>query len=263
LQSFPFIQSLTNIECAILITSVLFFMATFILNGYILLRRAYINHHETQVKGLVEKYQNLLIAYVFATEERKDTLFYYMKPHKKLDSSILLAQMILMKKNIKGQEAVALMDLYDTLGYDKVSFKKLHSRSWIKRHEGLEELMYMAASTDAPIFNSLINDRHAIVRIAALKALIRGDRHWQNALKSYKHPLSKWEQVQLCETINAHETIGLTDCMPLLRSKNQTVVALVGLCDQLFTPLNSQALLDIKQTQKITSFKEKELVTDF
>ena len=228
-----------------------------------LLRRACISHRETQVKQLIAQYEHLLIAYICGTKSEKESLFYDIVPQRKLDSSVLLAQIILIKKNMKGQEAIALRDLYEKLGYDKVSFKKMFSSSWIKRCEGLQELTCMEALTDAPIFDALMNDKHAFVRIAALKAVIAHGKHWQKALRQYKYPLSRWEQVQICETINANKTIGFTDCQPLLRSQNQTVVALVGLCGQLFTQINPQELLSIRVTPVTTSFTEKELVTDF
>lgn len=262
-QSLPFIQGLSHIELALLTTSVLFFMATFFLNSYIFLRRSYISQRETKVKRLIEKYEHLLIAYIYATENERKTLFDDIKPRKKLDSSILLAQIILMRKNIKGQEAVALVSLYEKLGFYKVSFKKLHSGSWVKRHEGLLELAYMDALKERPILKKLIHDKNSIVRIATIKALIMTNMDWQKALQTYQYPLNQWEQVQICETINAIKSISFRDCLPLLASKNPTVGALVGLCEQLFTQLNPQELSSIKQTQVIPTFKDKELVSNF
>jgi hypothetical protein len=245
-RNLPFLKGLTNIELALLTASLLFFLATFGLNGYILLRRYYINRRHTQVEALIEKYETLLIEYIYAPKKGKEVLFCEIKPQNKLDSRILLAQLILMKKNIRGHEAGALIDLYEKLGYYNVSFKKLHSASWVKRHDGLKELAHMNALKERPIFKTLIKDRHAIVRIATLKALIMNDMYWEKALRNYRYPLNQWEQVQICETIYSTKNIGFKHCLPLLESKNQTVVALVGLCEKLFTQLNPQELSSIE-----------------
>jgi hypothetical protein len=158
LQSLPFMKSLSNIELALLTGSILFCLATLVLNSYILLRRFYINHRQAQVETLVEKYETLLIEYIYAPKKGKEVLFCEIKPQNKLDSRILLTQLILMKKNIRGHEAGALIDLYEKLGYYKVSFKKLHSASWVKRHDGLQELAYMNALKERPILKTLINN---------------------------------------------------------------------------------------------------------
>jgi hypothetical protein len=259
-ENLPFIKGLSNIELALLTVSILFCIATFVINTYILLRRYYINNRQTQVKALIEKYETLLIEYIYTTKNERIALLESIKPHNKLDSSILLAQIILMKKNLKGHEAFVLIDLYEKLGFYKVSFKKLHSLSWVKRYEGLQELAYMHALKMRLILFKLLKDKSSIVRIATLKALIMNNMNWQKVLKNYEYPLSKWEQVQICETIYTTSTISLRDCLPLLESRNQTVVALVGLCEKLFTQLNSQELSSINQTQVIASFMEKELV---
>lgn len=235
-------HQLSNIEISLLTSGLILLTLAFGIIGYILIRRVYINQNQIQSEKLIALYQSLLIAYISANKRERESL---MPEFRASDSNILLAQMLIMKKNFKGAEGLALDNLYLELGYKKLFANKLQSLSWLTRLEGLEEHTQMNVHISKDILHKLVCDSKKMVRIAALKYEILRGRNWQTLLVEYRYPLTKWEQIQICEMIYKKPNFNFQECMALKASSNPSVAVLYDMLEQPFTQLESSDLVPL------------------
>jgi hypothetical protein len=138
--------------------------------------------------------------------------------------SVLLEQILMMRKHVGGFEAENLKELYLKLHFDKEAIKKLRHRRWYLRLNAVQELSLMEIDGLAETFQLMAVDEHQMVRIAALRALILRGGNWQQALAFYNYNLSLWEQYQMCDSLSHRQSIQLPDFSPLLQSLNRSVV---------------------------------------
>ena len=198
----------------------------------ILLRRTILIRQAKIAKILRNKYETLLselMSYIYENGkifERKELSVFLNHEDKTraFNRKILLEQILLMKKHVSGEEASVLTNYYKKLGFEKDALKKLKSWSWYVRFEGLDELILMETTAINSIFHHMTKDKHQLVRVAALRALILRGGDWQPTLIRYNYPLSPWEQYQICDALSKKQAIQLPDFTPLLKSLNPTVV---------------------------------------
>ncbi len=210
-----------------------FLLIALIFLAVILIRRTRKIRIEKRTNILKEKYE-ILIAEMMSTfmenekifQPRDMTVFLDKKDKtRRFNRSVLLQQILLMKKHVSGDEAYSIYSLYKKLGFEAHSFRKLSSWFWTTRLAGIEELVLMETTGTAGTFQNLTTDKNINVRIAAFRALIlRGGDDWQQALIRYGYPLSMWEQFQICDALSKRQQIYLPDFRPLLRSLNLTVL---------------------------------------
>ena len=137
---------------------------------------------------------------------------------------ILLEQIILLKKHVGGDETNVLDNLYKKLGFQAESTQKLKNSHWTIRFEGLNELILMESRSLESTFLRMTKDKHELVRISAIKALILRGAKWERALTRYDYPLSAWDMYQICEALGKRQAIQLPDFTPLLKSVNLSVI---------------------------------------
>lgn len=236
----PVISQLANKEISLFIISLLFFLLTFCIVVYILLRRIYINEKHLRSEKRISVYQNLLIMYITGNKKEREDL---IKEFRACHSDILLAQILVMKKSFTGVEGLVLDNLYQNLNYNQLSANKLRNLYWTSRLHGLEEHTLMKVSMPKVDLHNLVHDRKSLVRIAALKYEILRGGNWQALLVGYTFTLSLWEQIQLCETIYQKPNFNFRDCMVLKTSSNPSVSALYSMLEQPFTQLQSSDLV--------------------
>jgi hypothetical protein len=209
-----------------------FLSGAVVLLSMIMLQRWLKQRNERRAVILREKYENLLSELmscyyengkIFSKIEYSDYLNKQDKT-RSFNRHILLEQIILLKKHVGGDETEVLDNLYKKLGFQSESVKKLKNRHWSIRYEGLGELTLMESRRIEGTFMKMTKDRHSLVRISAIKALILRGAKWERALLRFDYPLTPWDMYQICEALSKRQVIQLPDFSPLLKSVNLTVI---------------------------------------
>ena len=211
---------------------VAFLSGAVVLLSMIMLQRKLKQRNERKAVILREKYENLLSELMSCYYEN-GKVFSKIKYSTYLDKKdktssfnrhILLEQIILLKKHVGGDETQVLDNLYKKLGFQRESIRKLKNSHWTMRFEGITELTLMESRSIEGTFMKMTKDKHSLVRISAIKALILRGAKWERALLRFDYPLTPWDMYQICEALSKRQVIHLPDFSPLLKSVNLTVI---------------------------------------
>jgi HEAT repeat protein len=187
----------------------------------ILLNRKRMEKEEMLHQYLMEKYQSLIINYLFGSATPEEFRSIASDTYRR---QVLIDQMIDVSINLKGKEIEKLFDLYKLLGLDRDSIKKAHSRQWHKKVKGIRELAYMNIKDANDIIYNALNSSNEILRMEAQIALVRlNDDNPFEFLSHLTSHFSLWEQITLHELI-IHHNIPLPSFQKWLTSPNPTVV---------------------------------------
>lgn len=191
----------------------------------ILFNRRKLEREAKLMDYLLEKYQNLLMNYLFE-EDRKEEAFRELKEvaNNRINRQILIDQMIDLSVNLKGEIKEVIQDLYLRLGLKRDSLEKAYSRKWHQNVKGFRELAYMnIRDANEEIFKSL-NSRNSILRMEAQIAMVRlSDVNPYEFLDLLKRPLSLWEQVTLHE-LQIQHNLKVPDFKQWFGSENVSVI---------------------------------------
>jgi len=111
--------------------------------------------------------------------------------------STLLKELLSLHRNLAGESAYKLREVYLTLGFKEESLKKLKNRSWRKRIQGIQELKQMDIKDGyTPLFE-LINDKNRVVRLEAILARMKMDTDPLSLFNQLQEELTDWEQLRI------------------------------------------------------------------
>ena len=206
----------------LLIITILFSIATMIsLLIVILLNRTRMENEAALREYLLEKYQGLLIDYLYGSTQPDD-----FRPiaSDSFRRQVLIDQMIDLRVNLKGEEEKRLLDLYMQLGLHKDSIKRANDFRWHKKIKGFRELSFMnIKDANASIYKAL-NSSNEILRMEAQIALVNlSDDDPFEFLSHFIRPFSLWEQITLHELLIQHN-IDVPSFKKWLTSPNDTIV---------------------------------------
>jgi len=191
----------------------------------ILLNRRRLEREEKLMDFLLEKYQNLLMNYLFE-EDRKEEAFKELEEvaNSRINRQILIDQMIDLSVNLKGDIKEVIQDLYIRLGLKRDSLEKAYSRKWHQNVKGFRELAYMnIRDANEQIILSL-NSKNSILRMEAQIAMVRlSDGNPYEFLDLLEKPLSLWEQVTLHE-LQIQHNLKVPDFKQWFGSENVSVI---------------------------------------
>lgn len=191
----------------------------------ILLNRRRIHREEVLNEYLLERYQLLLMNYLF-DEEHKELAFLELDEvaDNYVSRQVLIDQMIDLAVNLKGEIKEEIQQLYLRLGLKRDSLEKAYSRKWHQNVKGFRELAFMnIRDANNQILKSL-NANNEILRMEAQIALVRlSDGNPYEFLHLLKKPLSLWEQVTLHEMQIQHN-LDVPEFKQWFDSENITVV---------------------------------------
>jgi len=210
--------TLVNALITIIIISILTMVAMLI---FILLNRTRMEREEKLRIYLLEKYQSLIIDYLFGDVKTEEFLTIASDEFRR---QVLIDQMIDVSVNLKGDAKEKLEKLYLQLNLDRHSLRKAHSRRWHIKIKGFRELAFMnIRDANDELYKSL-NSPNEILRMEAQIALVRlSDRNPFEFLFHLKRPFSLWEQITLHELLVQHN-IEVPEFKQWLNSANDTVV---------------------------------------
>jgi len=213
-KSFAFVDALIIVIILSIITMILLLI-------FILANRTRMENEE-QLRGyLSEKYQGLIIDYLFGDKLSDDFMTIASDNFRR---QVLIDQMIDVSANLKKDAESKLEILYLNLGLNKDSVNKAHSREWHKKIKGFRELAFMNIRDANDEIYKCLNSKNEILRMEAQIALVRlSDENPFEFLHHLTRPFSLWEQISLHELLVQHEMK-----VPLfnqwLGSSNDTIV---------------------------------------
>ena len=191
----------------------------------ILLNRRRIEREEILNEYLLERYQLLLMNYLF-DEEHQELAFLELNEvaDNHVSRQVLIDQMIDLSVNLKGEIKEEIQKLYLRLGLKRDSLEKAYSRKWHQNVKGFRELAFMnIREANEQIIKSL-NANNEILRMEAQIAMVRlSDGNPYEFLNLLKKPLSLWEQVTLHE-LQIQHNLDVPDFKQWFSSDNISVV---------------------------------------
>jgi len=205
-----------------LIVAIIISIATMIiLLIIILLNRKRMEKEELLHQYLLEKYQSLIINYLFGYVSPEEFRSIASDTYRR---QVLIDQMIDVSINLKGEESNKLQSLYKLLSLDRDSISKAYNHRWHKKIKGFRELAFMNIKDANIAIYKALNSSNEILRMEAQIALVRlSDDDPFEFLSHLTSHFSLWEQITLHELIIQHN-IPVPSFNKWLTSPNPTVV---------------------------------------
>ena len=191
----------------------------------ILLNRRRIQREEILHEYLLERYQLLLMNYLF-DEEHQELAFLELNEvaDNHVSRQVLIDQMIDLSVNLKGEIKEEIQKLYLRLGLKIDSLEKAYSRKWHQNVKGFRELAFMNIREANEQITKSLNANNDILRMEAQIAMVRlSDGNPYEFLSLLKKPLSLWEQVTLHE-LQIQHNLDVPDFRQWFSSDNISVV---------------------------------------
>jgi hypothetical protein len=206
---------------ALIVTIMVSISSMLILLLVILLNRRRMEREAKLQQFLMEKYQGLIVDYLFGTASADDFRPIASDNYRR---QVLIDQMIDVSINLKGEEASKLTGLYKHLGLDRDSVRRANDPRWHKKIKGFRELAFMNIREANDTIYKALNSSNEILRMEAQIALVRlSDKESFEFLSHLERPFSLWEQITLHELI-IHHDIPIPSFKKWLSSPNHTVV---------------------------------------
>jgi HEAT repeat protein len=205
-----------------LIVAIMISIATMIiLLMIILLNRKRMEKEELLHQYLLEKYQSLIINYLFGNASPEEFRSIASDTYRR---QVLIDQMIDVSINLKGEESKKLHGLYKLLSLDRDSISKAYNHHWHKKIKGFRELAFMNIKDANVAIYKALNSSNEILRMEAQIALVRlSDDNPFEFLSHLTSHFSLWEQITLHELIIQHN-IPAPSFKKWLTSPNPSVV---------------------------------------
>lgn len=207
---------------AVIIYSIL---SMLVLLAVILLHRNKMELVDKITQELKEKYQSLLMDYLFDEEHQSETLERINKAAgDTFKRQILMSQMKDLMVNLSGDAAEKLSELYYKLDLDRDSEEKALSSKWHIKVKGFRELALMNVTRVNEEIARCLHSRNSILRMEAQLALVRlGDEDRFVFLDHLERPFTPWEQLNVHQTIVSHN-LEIPSFERWLGTANPTVV---------------------------------------
>ena len=187
----------------------------------ILLNRKRMEKEEKLHQYLLEKYQSLIINYLFGNASPEEFRSIASDTYRR---QVLIDQMVDVSLNLKGVESKKIQSLYKLLSLDKDSIARAYNQRWHIKIKGFRELAFMNIKDANVTLYKALNSKNEILRMEAQIALVRlCDDNPFEFLSHLTSHFSLWEQITLHDLIIQHN-IPLPSFQKWLTSPNLTVV---------------------------------------
>lgn len=200
-------------------------------------------------KTLKEKYQTLLINFIYLTEdeidEKKSIQHQLLKAVKNTFEREVIQKLILrLHADLSGELATFLEELYRDLDLVQYSLKKMKSNAWYVKIKGIREVTQMNVKGVYDETLRLINHENELLRNEAQLTMVKL-YHFKGLafLDKLEFPITEWQQIQLIEEIQSIRNEELPDLTHWLKSDNEHVVIFSLKLVKLFNQIQTQELL--------------------
>ncbi|MBO9634572.1 MAG: HEAT repeat domain-containing protein [Chitinophagaceae bacterium] len=192
-------------------------------------RRKKFRDQKEAIKQLIDPYISQSVLMSLETEETNLRLPGFDELQQKCKEAynrkVIIDELVLARKNLAGQAAEIIEQLYTSLQLQLDSEHKLHSYKWFKKAKGIQELSFMSQRRYWKDIYKLTNHSNEYVRMEAQSGIVRlvgfiGLRF----LNSATYQISEWQQVNLLYLL---ESLPITEFQGIerwLHSNNKSVV---------------------------------------
>lgn len=140
---------------------------------------------------------------------------------------VLTAQILTYHRNFTGTQAEIMEILFRRLSLDKISAKKIKSKNWEIKIEGIREASEMEIVEMANDIIKYTDDENSLLRMEAQAAYIKlSKKDPFHFLDRAQERILDWHQVVLFEIITKNKGLRIPSFSKWLRSPNDTVVML-------------------------------------
>lgn len=194
--------------------------------------RLYKIKQSIQTKQLHKKYEALLMEVLFSEEEIIATnTAIVTNPvltkslHNSFNRQVLVKEIIRLHKNFSGDFAKNLEDFFIQLGLEQESYRKLKSRHWYLKAQGISELAEMNVKTSSSAIEHYIEHPNEILRMVAQLAILKlSDEGILGFLNRIKTALTDWHQLNLQQVLAQKDRDQVPEFSQWLLSPNFSVV---------------------------------------
>ncbi|HSV76028.1 MAG TPA: HEAT repeat domain-containing protein [Bacteroidales bacterium] len=166
-------------------------------------------------------YQEQLTNYIYG-EEDQNILFQGLNKYS--NRQIFINEMMWLHRNLYGETAKRLHDLYFNLDLYSHSLKNLSSNRWAVKARGFRELAQMEVKDVAQEILAYVNSKNQVLRVEAQLALVKlNPDDPLGFFDNLKLPLSKWEQLNILNTLQNNE-VKVESFERWMDSENDSVV---------------------------------------
>ncbi|MDP3312698.1 hypothetical protein [Lutibacter sp.] len=211
------------------IISVILFIIIIVSIFYLKIYRTRLRNSTAETQKLVTEYEIQLINYLYAEEGQEEqnsiieklTFCISSKSKRKIIKRVLLK----LKKEISGEIAVAIQNLYRQIGLLNFALKKLDHQNWYVVAMGIRELKQFNIKDAHDAILHHVNHSSKEVRKEVQLYLV-SLFHFKGLefLTKIETDLSEWDQIQLLEVLQKNEDQQDVDITPWLNSNNDSVV---------------------------------------
>ncbi|WP_293300610.1 HEAT repeat domain-containing protein [Pedobacter sp. UBA4863] len=200
---------------------------------YIIFRRVIKANQNKQTKYWKERIGNMLASVVVydESENTAEIAVHFYDKLKKLPlknstvNQILTSEIITYHKNFTGKIPEVLALLYAKLKLDKRSKKKIDSKHWETKIEGIREANEMGISEMAEEIIKYTDDENGLLRMEAQAAYLKlSNKDPFHFLDRAQERILDWHQLVLFEIITKNKKLTIPSFSKWLRSPNDTVV---------------------------------------
>lgn len=224
------------------------FLIIYSLTYLFIIRKKYQKNYK-EYKSLVTKYQEILINYIYLTDEEVEERMQIEKKLKKainnnFDRAVIQKLILRLHADLSGELATFLEKLYSDLDLVKYSLKKMNSAIWHIKIKGIREVTQMKVKGVYDKTLKLINNKNVLLRREAQLTMVKLYQfEGLKFLDTLEFPITEWQQIQLIEEIQTIRNQELPDLTKWLVSKNDSVVIFTLKIVKLYQQIQTQDTL--------------------
>lgn len=187
-------------------------------------------YKNNEQKTLTDKYQEILINYIYLTEEEADekiktTNLLKKAVKKKADRKAIQHLILTLHSDLTGELAEFLEILYHDLNLVPYSLRKMNSPVWWIKIKGVREVTQMKVKDVYSKTLELINHKNKLLRSEAQLTMVKLYQfEGLKFLDTLEFHLTEWQQILLIEEIQSIRNQDVPDLTNWLHSKNETVI---------------------------------------
>ena len=175
-------------------------------------------------KKLRDLYEKILTDLMLQVINTNEAIRILSKPELKGNSNLLIDVLTDFQKSFRGDSDRLIVELYQEMNLDRISYNKTFSISFYQQVIGIRELANMHPDSATEMIVSRLNDPINIVRTEAQICYPQVNRESPfDFLDILKKPFSKWAQLNIYYFIKIHD-MPVPSFDKWLKSEHQSVV---------------------------------------
>ena len=213
---------------------VLFAVLSGLLMSFIMINRIRLHYGERRDERLIAAYENEIFEILIGEQKRNDPRGYrYTVYRLRIAFSgtaikALLETLVLLGRDLSGENASLLHELYQDLRLDQRALTILAEGPWHQKILAVKELGHFHVTHALPHLSELSEDPNPTLRTEAQCALLRlGGASRLDFLATLDQPLTRWQQMRITQILKGFDQDKLPDFHTYLTNPNEAVTLFV------------------------------------